>query len=590
MSKSWLVVLGLSSLVGCSAGREVLGSYGATDAGPDLSVTNDGAAFDVGPCAPGCSLDGRSVLDPCRGTEKKCAANETCQAAECLDACALADKNQSSVGCDYYAVSMDIHPELRGSCFVALVTNTFGTPAHVGASFHDVAIDLGKHAAIPHGSGNAIEYELYDPKKGIEPGQVLIVFLEQFGGVRCPVPAARSTGGSINGSGFGQAFHVTSDVPVVAYQMLPYGGGSAAVTGASLLLPTSAWGHNYGAATAWPDGTPSLDIVAAEEGTTVSILPKVDIVGREGLLEGAKAGVTAKYVLGKGEVLQLTQSGDLTGSPIEADKKIALFAGHPCMNVPAGVGYCDHGEQQIPPVFALGNEYVAAPHRPRIDGDVTRRWRLVGVVDDTKLTFDPPGLYPSSLKLGDAIEITSESAFVVKSQDGKHPFLLFSYMTGADLAGGYGDPEFVRMVSPAQYLDRYVFLTDPSYPETSLVVVRKKGESGFADVELDCAGKLGGWKPIGEGGQYERTVADLVRHDFEPQGACDNGVHRMSSSAPFGVWVWGWGGPETSGGSCGPFEPGAPPPGVFTCDVSYGFPAGESVRSINDVVVPSRPR
>jgi hypothetical protein len=37
----------------------------------------------------------------------------------------------------------------------------------------------------------------------------------------------------------------------------------------------------------------------------------------------------------------------------------------------------------------------------------------------------------------------------------------------------------------------------------------------------------------------------------------------MSSNGPFGVWVWGWGSEDTC----------------------YGYPAGEGVLPINDVVI-----
>lgn len=569
---------------GCSTGDQLLGSYG----GYDAAVVPDSPEFDVPACKPTCSLDGRSVVDSCQGTvAAKCGSKETCVDAKCVDACGLADATKASVGCDYWAVGMDIHPTLVGSCFVTLVTNTFSEPAHVAAQFRDGNIDLSKHAAIPRGEGRALTYELYDPAKGLSPGEVLIVFLHQGGGVPCPVPAARSTGGQVYGTGWADAFHVTSDVPVVAYQMLPYGGGSAAVTGATLLLPTSAWGKNYVATTAHPDGTPSLDLVAAEDDTTVEILAKVDIVGREGLVAKAAAGTVAKYTLNKGEVLQLTQAGDLTGSPIESNKKIAVFAGHPCMNVPKDVGYCDHGEQQIPPVTALGNVYVGAPHRTRATADTRKRFRLVGVVNNTELTWDPPGTGPATIALGETHEVLVPDAFTVKSQDASHPFELFAYMGSSDPIGGYGDPDFVRMVTPSQFLRDYVFLTDPTYPETNLVVVRGKTEAGFADVNLDCLGPITTWKKVGNG-DYEIAYVDLVTGNFEPNGKCNNGVHRMTSSAPFGVWVWGWGGPATTGGTCGPFSGGRPE--NFTCHVSYGYPAGESVRPINEVVVSPRPK
>ena len=63
--------------------------------------------------------------------------------------------------------------------------------------------------------------------------------------------ARPSTDAQISGNGFGKAFHLTTDLPVVAYQMLPFGGGRAAATGASLLLPTSAWGDSYIAVSAY---------------------------------------------------------------------------------------------------------------------------------------------------------------------------------------------------------------------------------------------------------------------------------------------------------------------------------------------------
>jgi hypothetical protein len=149
-------------------------------------------------------------------------------------------------------------------------------------------------------------------------------------------------------------------------------------------------------------------------------------------------------------------------------------------------------------------------------------------------------------------------------------------MTGATTVGsglseqGYGDPDVVRVVPVAQYLGEYGFFTDPTYPETNLVVTRARGKEGFSDVTLDCAGALSDWQPIGSSGLYEYTRIDLVRHDFVPQGSCNNGRHEMSSPGPFGVTVWGWGTPETT---------------PTTGYVSYGYPAGENVGELTTIVV-----
>ena len=62
------------------------------------------------------------------------------------------------------------------------------------------------------------------------------------------------------------------------------------------------------------------------------------------------------------------------------------------------------------------------------------------------------------------------------------------------------------MIPPAEYLASYVFFTDPTYPETNLVLTRVKGPSGFADVTMDCGpngGVVSGWLPVGSAGEYQ---------------------------------------------------------------------------------------
>jgi len=303
-----------------------------------------------------------------------------------------------------------------------------------------------------------------------------------------------------------------------------------------------------------------------------------DVGHREpgGGVPGGPANVPLTYTLDAGETLQFTQGQELTGSPIESDKPIGLFAGHPCVNVPTGEPYCDHAEQQIPPVQALGHEYIAVTYRQRGTSPENPPWRIIGAVDGTKLWYSSPVGGPSTINSGQVVEFPTGTPFSVKSQDGDHPFLLIGTMTGAtDVmpSDGYGDADVVRSVPTDQYLSRYVFFTDPTYPETNLVVTRKRTNGAYSDVTLDCAGTLGGWQTIDA--DHEFTRVDLVRHDFQPQGKCDNGRHEMSSDAPFGLTVWGWGTPETSS---------------YTGYVSYGYPAGEDVQTLTTVVVPPAPK
>jgi hypothetical protein len=158
-------------------------------------------------------------------------------------------------------------------------------------------------------------------------------------------------------------------------------------------------------------------------------------------------------------------------------------------------------------------------------------------------------------------------------------------MTGGKPYDGTGDPDFVNVVPPAQYLPRYTFFTDPTYPETNLVVVRMRDPQSGAmpDVTLDCAGLLGGWQPVGTAGTYEFSRVDLSTGDFHGVAGCDNGVHVIaggSLAARFGVTVWGWGNDVT----WPPMDDLNP---RYTRWVSYGYPAGANFAPLNSAVLPA---
>ena len=563
------------------------GGAGSGGAPGDASTEggSGGAAGDA--CPPACSADYRAVVGCNDEVTQLCELNQMCADAVCQPACEAANKIRSSVGCEYFPVAMEGYADSDNGCFAAVIANTWPTAAHVSVAFKNVPLDTSLFGYLPKGGGTSITYEPYNPAEGIPKGQVAIFFLagpgvNPGGAVECPQNAAITNGNAqVDGTGKGYAFQLTSDVPVVAYQILPYGGGAAAVTGASLLLPTSVWDDNYVAVNAYKKSNfstrPSLNIIAKEDGTEVTLVPRVSVAAAGGL-PSADANTAMKFTLNRGEHAQITQLEELTGSPIGATKPVALMAGHECMHLPVGMNYCDHAEQQIPPVRAMGSDYIVVTARQRSSVPESPVHRIVGAVDGTQLTFDPPGVHPAeTIGFGTVIEFTTSTPFVVRSQDADHPYLVTTYMTGEQtVQEGYGDPDFVRIVPPQQYLQRYVFFTDPTYPETNLVVIREKGPQGFADVTLDCMSEpLVGWQPVGSGGQFEFTRVDLVRHNFEPQGECDNGLREMKSDRPFGLWVWGWGTPETTWN---------------TRNVSYGYPAGESVLQLNDVFIPSVPK
>jgi hypothetical protein len=363
--------------------------------------------------------------------------------------------------------------------------------------------------------------------------------------------------------------------------MNPFGGGSAVLPGASLLIPTNAWGTNYVVTTAAPysaqtQDNPSLNIVAAEDATQVTILPSVAVSGGGSLPAGA-ANEPYVFTLNKGQQAQFSQQADLSGSIVQSTHPVGVMAGNACMQTPIGTSFCDHGEQMLPPVQALGHEYAAVMFRPRVPGDQAF-WHLVGAADGTTLVYSSSVGGPTTLNAGQVVDFITDQPFTVTSQDNAHPFMLFAKMSGGSWSelsdtNGYGDPDFVLTVPPEQFRTQYTFFVDPTFPESDLVVVRAKGASGaFQDVSLDCSGVLGGWQSVGG---FEWTRIDLLRHDFQGQNGCTAGAHSITSQAPFGVTVWGWGSPETT---------------IFTSNVSYGYPAGMNVAPLNAVALPTTPR
>jgi hypothetical protein len=556
--------------------------------GTSPSDTGAGDTQAADACGQSCSTSGTAIVDCHGATVQSCVGGQACDptTVTCAAGCQVAADTRGSVGCDFYATNMEL--DYATECFAAYVVNTASTPVHIEVELYaGTPLDVATFARIPSGTGTSIAYAPYDSTAGLPPGQAAVLFLAGSASsihVPCPpgVTTAAPAGSLVQGTGTGRSFHITTDGPVSAYEMNPYGGGVAAVPGSSLLLPTTAWGTNYLAVTTAPYSpvtmdNPSVNIVASQDGTTVTILPSVALVGG-GSLSAGPANMPYTFMLSAGEQAQLSQQADVSGSIIQATAPIGVMAGNACMQAPLGTSYCDHGEQMLPPVQAVGHDYAAVMFRPRVSGDQAI-WHLVGLVAGTQLTYSstPPGA-PTTLSAGQRVDVPTPAPFTVTSQDSAHPFLLFEEMTGSAWSGladtsGYGDPDFVVVVPPEQFVAQYDFFVDPTFPEANLVVTRAMDAANqFDDVTLDCAGTLTGWQAVGA---YEWTRIDLVRHDFVNQGACSSGAHTMTSAGPFGVTVWGWGTPETTSS---------------TENVSYGYPAGMHVAPVNSLVLAPTPQ
>jgi hypothetical protein len=589
-----LVTLGATAgvvlAVACSSDGDGGGFAGASSSSGASGGSSSGFNFgdaggsDGGGSGNQCSADLQKVIDPSGRVVETCPPDLGCSAGRCVAACDAAAASKGTIGCNYVVSTPNFYPSILPPCFAIFVANGWGKAAQLKVTRGAQSYDVTRFGRIPvNGQPEASWPRL--PATGLPPGEVAVLFMssdpnsQNITPMRCPVEAALGTGTAVAQNGKGQGWRVTSDVPLTAYDIMPYGGASSFLPSAQLLLPTTAWGKNY-VAMLPPRGFRQNGpfwghMVAAEDNTTIELLPSVNLAGGGGVA-AARANVKSTYTLNAGEYIQFEEGTvDMSGSIMQSDKPMLFMGGNSYIcyqSATSSGGGCDSAHQNTPPVSALGSDYVAAPWKTRRGANQPESvgYRIMAPVAGTTLTFDPPVAgAPATLAAGQLAEFQATTAFRVKSQDAAHPFHLAQIMSGCMVSGGngeLGDEEFVNVVPPAQFLQKYVFFTDPSYGTTTLAVTRLKTASGFKDVNIKCLGNVTGFTPVGSSGEVEVATVDLVR-DRRGLGTCANGSQTAESEGPFGITVWG-----------------------LDRFSSYAYPAGGNVAPINAVSVPPVPK
>ena len=566
---AWIAgFVGAAALAGVGA---CAGERPSFDSGSSFEVE---AGTDAPVCGFQCSIDGRGIVSTCSGeVVETCAPHLACGAARCQEPCAAAAAGERSDGCEFFFQTPRYKKDLAQSCFAVYVVNTSNAPVDLSLELEGSSLDISK-ALYRTNPGDA----KLEPHTGSLPaGQTAILFVSDRspndpipsgqGALLSPCPEGvvpASTSDLLpNGNGFGSAFYLKATLPVSATSIYPFGGASSYFPSATLLLPVSSWSKEHMIVNGWElarSGVPGTQILASENETEVTIIPKRDVQDGRGII-GTAAGVPATYRLERGQILQLAQNEELSGSIVTSTKPTAAFGGHSCALIPSTGNACDTLNQQIPGFERWGSKYVAAGYRPRAGNEnELMGYRIVAARDGTVLEYDPapPVGAPLTMSAGEValfVQPLSEP-FVVRTQDIEHPVYLAAYMSGClggfeTLSGGpgpsfnlQGDPEFVNVVAADQYLNTYSFYADPSYRNTSLVVVRAKDRGAFKDVWLECAGNLTGFRPVGTSGEYEYLRVDLGTNGEPGQapdgGVCGAGLQRLRSDGPFTATLWGW--------------------------------------------------
>ncbi len=576
---------------GGDSGVNVDGSIGG-DSGCAFCGIDSGKNPDGGP-ATTCSPDLHDILDSQGNVIQTCPPDQGCSSGGCVPACQAAAAAHGSIGCDFMVATPSffagLQPSYSSPCFAIFLANNWGKDTVITVDRNGSTYDPTKFGRIS-ATGTAPASWGAVPSTGVPQDKVAVLFMDDnpSDNYVCPVAAASSTGTGFVASGRGQAWHITTSFPVSAYDILPFGGASSYLPGATLLYPTSAWGNNYIAAlpklgsgsNSSSQGPHWGQVVAFQNGTTVDIVPTANLPAGTGVI-AAPQNVKTTYTLNAGEFIQWqpgynypggeTAAMDMSGSIISSNNPIAFNSGNGylCLGSATSTsGGCDSDHEQIAPIQALGSTYAIVPFEPRGSTPESVIYRFTGTVDGTTLTYDPPqtGL-PTSLNLGQLAEFESTKEFLVKSQDAQHPFHVALMMPGCTGSpNNLGDEDYGQMVPPAQFLSSYVFYSDVTYSTTNFTVVRNKTSQGYFDVNIDCVGNVTGWKPVDGADTYEYAWVDIVKGGVAQHNNCQNGPHTATSKGPFGITVWG----EDSA-------------------ASYGYPAGGNLATINSVVVPPIP-
>ncbi len=461
-----------------------------------------------------------------------------CQNGKCLNACEVNIKDMSYLGCSYWALDL-ANLEGGGLELVAVVVSA-------PANGKDVNVTITDWSTQPPTPLTPAELGVSDMK--VYKGDLKVFML----------PA----GHDIPASSLGRfSFKVETDQPVTVHQFNPLNGEDVYTNDASLLLPDTSGGKEH-IVMSWPvavdddDAMGYFTLVATQPGqTTVQIWNSQDVMAGDGLsaLSSSPGQLPHEFTLEQGQVLSMAalakKGADLTGSRVVSDKKISVFGGHSCANVPAlpsYVNYCDHVEQQLFPLEAWGDSYVADMFKPR-NSAAKDTWRILAGADGVNVTLTPAVAGPfNGMTKGQFVEFNASGSFEVNATG---PILVGHFMQGSNYPGytndpdcsdffsgtGIGDPAFTLVVPTKQYLNEYVFLTPGEYRDDYVNIVAQSGTQILVD----------GAPPTGLFQQIPGSDMSLL------QLKVSDGVHKVTGDKPFGLTVYG-----------------------YDCDVSYAYPGG----------------
>jgi hypothetical protein len=558
----WLLSVGVGvCFAACSAGSDARSETTSGGSGGTATVT--GGAGGSGPCVGttcvgdevhGCNDDGTpgDLITTC-----DIASGELCSNGACVSGCQASVETPSNVGCEFYAVDLDLSDGMSDPANAAwgvVLANAGQAPADVVIEQNDAPLGSPPVTTVVH-------------QVTIQPSD-----LEEFTMPTREVDCAATPGDSASPGTClsSRAYRITSTVPIVVYQFNNLVHGWS--TDASLLLPTSAVGTKY-RVTGWPvaHSYPSpgafvqrsyVTVIGTQPGTSVTVKPSWRIKGNDPVPATA-AGDTLTMTLGPFDVLNLESDdatlsecvamqtapycADLTGTAVDATAPVVVFSGteESGVGLPADAplppswnensnGCCNqHLEEQLAPVESFGKQFLVTRSPIRSDPEYTT-WeepdiiRFVGAAAPSTVTTNLPAPNDSfTLQPGEVRDTWTQTDFVVTASE---PIVVAQLLIGQ----GYvepqpkGDPSLTIYPPIEQARTEYVFQSISGWQENWVVVGAETGTEVTIDgaPPAGCSVHAAG---VIDGAQYEARRCPLSA-----------GVHRLSGNGPFQIMAYGY--------------------------------------------------
>jgi hypothetical protein len=460
-----------------------------------------------------------------------------CRDSQCKNLCQVAQEDRSYQGCEFYAADLDNAAIAAGrdasrQQYAVVVSNPSSLETEVTVEVNDAA--FGEEREIREVASTTLvpgDLEVFDlPRREVDgsssnkvctnadqtcPRDEVCVCPSGDDGEICHCRLSEDSSGRNDGTHTAvssQAYRITSDLPIIAYQFNPLDNVGVFSNDASMLMPTSAIGNEY-TVVGWPqtlaterdrprDLRATLTILGTREETNVQVTAGQDVdtvVGAEPIPQMGP-GDEFDLEIGPFDVINLETEGfnaDFTSTRIEANKPVTVFTGSEASDVPRYDSYtqrqccADHLEEQLFPDSTLGSRFVIARMPPRtealndafIDSSSVAEvnepeWvRIVATSEgETRvLTTKPAPDDEFVLEKGENTIVEADQDFEMHTENSK-PIAVLQALPSQQAVGipnelPGGDPAVLAVPPAEQWRQDYVFLTPDQYAFDFVTIV-----------------------------------------------------------------------------------------------------------------------